>query len=126
MNGIGGITMELENIKKVIKDSAKKAGEKACDVANKAKIKFALANLESDVDELYEKLGRLHYETVVHGTDNGAKESALINRIGSINADMEILKSEVGTFPKKGKICERCGKNIPKNSTFCPFCGKEM
>ena len=122
----GGVYMELENIKKVIKESAECASKKVCDVTNKAKIKFALANLQSDVDELYEKLGKLHYEAVAYGADTGAKESAIINRIDSIKADMEILKAEVGTFPKKSKPCPRCGKDIPNSSSFCPFCGKEM
>ena len=118
--------MELNEIAKIISDAAATAGKKAEDAANRAKVKFALANLQSDLDELYEKLGKLHYEAVAYGADTGAKESAVINRIDSIKADMEILKAEVGTFPKKSKPCPRCGKAIPNSSSFCPFCGKEM
>ncbi len=118
--------MELENIKKTVKDTAKEVGKATCDVANKAKIKFALANLQSDLDELYEKLGRLYYESVAKGAINGTKESAIITKIDSIRADMEILKAEVGIFPRRGKICPDCEHTIPKNASFCPYCGKEM
>ena len=106
--------------------AASNAGKKARDVANKTKIRFALANLQSDLDELYEKLGKLYYEAVVTGANNGTKESAIITKIDSIKADMEILKAEVGMFPKRGKMCSECGKIIPKNAEFCPYCGKEL
>jgi|GEM_PF-2534332 len=118
--------MEINDIKAAVKETAQNAGKKAGEIANKTKIKFALANLQSDLDELYEKLGKLYYEAVATGANNGTKESALITKIDSIKADMEILKAEVGMFPKKGKNCPGCGKIIPKNATFCPFCGKEL
>ncbi len=118
--------MGFDDIKKAVGEGASAACKMAGDIANKTKIKFALANLQDDVDELYEKLGKLHYEAVAFGADTGARESAIINKIDSIMADMEILKAEVGTFPKRGKLCPRCGKTVPKSSSFCPFCGKEI
>lgn len=118
--------MDFENIKAAVKDTANTAGKKAGEIANKTKIRFALANLQSDLDELYEKLGKLHYDAVVSGISNGTKESAIITKIDSIKADMEILKAEVGTFPKKGKPCPECGKTIPNSAAFCPYCGKEI
>ena len=117
--------MDMNDIKATIRDAASTAGRKAGEIANKTKIKFALANLQGDLDELYEKLGRLYYEAVTQGINNGTKESAIITKIDSIKDDMEILKAEIGEFPRKGKICRHCGKNIPKNSSFCPYCGKD-
>ena len=106
-------------------DTAESAGKKACEAANKAKIKFALANMQSDLDELFEELGRLYYSSISTGASNGTKESAVITKIDSLKSDMEILKAEVGVFPRKGKICAACGKTIPKNAGFCPYCGEE-
>lgn len=119
--------MEFKDIKKAVSDTAQSAGKKAGDFANKAKVRFALANLQSDLDELYEKLGKLYYESIASGVDNGTKESALINKIDSVKTDMEILKAEIGLNTKKrGKICASCGKTVPKNAEFCPYCGKEI
>ena len=118
--------MELKDIKKAVTDTATTAGKKASDFANKTKIKCALANMQSDLDELYEKLGRLYYEAISKGAENGTKESAIIAKIDSVKADMEILKAEIGLFPKQGKVCGECGKTVPKNAAFCPYCGKDL
>ena len=118
--------MDINDIKKAVSDTASAAGSKAREVANKTKIKFALANMQTDLDELYEKLGKLYYEAVSSGAVNGTKESAIITKIDSLKTDMEILKAEIGLFPKKGKICPECAKTIPKNAEFCPYCGKEI
>lgn len=118
--------MDLKDIKKAFSDTASTAGKKAGEVANKTKIRFALANMQTDLDELYERLGKLHYDSISTGVDNGTKESALITKIDSLKSDMEILKAEIGLFPKRGKVCSYCGKTIPKNSEFCPYCGKDV
>ncbi len=118
--------MDINEVKKIVTDTAASAGKKVGEVANKTKIKFALANLQSDLDELYEKLGKLHYDAISTGVNNGTKESAVITKIDSIKSDMEVLKAEVGVFPKAGKVCSECGKSIPKSSAFCPYCGKEI
>ena len=118
--------MEIRDVKNAVADAAVSAGKKASDLANKAKIRFALANLQSDLDELYEKLGKLYYEAVARGINNGTKESVVIHKIDSIKADMEILRAELGYVPKNKKNCPICGKSIPKNVSFCPYCGKEI
>ncbi len=118
--------MELNNIKRAVTETALNAGKKAGEVANKTKIRFALANMQSDLDELYEKLGKLYYEAISKGTENGTKESAVIAKIDSIKADMEVLKAEIGLFPRSGKVCGACGKTIPKNAEFCPYCGEKF
>ncbi|MBQ7670980.1 MAG: zinc-ribbon domain-containing protein [Clostridia bacterium] len=118
--------MNFENVKKTVCETADAAGKKVCDIANKTKIKFALANMQGDLDELYEELGRLYYSEISDGVENLAKRDAIIAKIDTLKADMEILKAEVGTFPKRGKICPVCGKNVPKSSAFCPYCGKEF
>ena len=118
--------MELNNLKKAVSDAVTAAEKKAADTANRAKVRFALANLQSDLDEQYEKLGKLYYEAIASGVNNGTKESAVIAKIDSIKTDMEILKSEIGMAPKRGKICAACGKAIPKGAAFCPYCGEKM
>ena len=114
------------SFKKALSRTASAAGQKAGDLANKTKIRFALANMQAELDELYEKLGKLHYDAISKGTDNGTKESALITKIDSLKSDMEILKAEIGLFPKRSKICPVCGKAVPKNADFCPYCGNEI
>ena len=118
--------MEFKDIQKAVAETASAAGKKAGDIANKAKIRFALANMQSDLDELYEKLGKLYYQSFATGANNSAKESALISKIESLKTDMEILRAEIGLYPKSSRECPVCGKSVPKNAEFCPFCGKEI
>ena len=114
------------SFKKTLSRTASAAGQKAGDLANKAKIRFALANMQAELDELYEKLGKLYHDAISTGKDNGTKESALITKIDSLKADMEILKAQIGLFPRRSKICPICGKTIPKNADFCPYCGNDI
>ena len=118
--------MDFKDIKKTVSETASTAGKKASDFANKTKVRFALANMQSDLDELYEKLGKLYYDAISTGAVNGTKESAVITKIDSIKADMEVLKAEIGLFPRRGKICTACGKTIPNNAEFCPYCGEKL
>ena len=79
---------------------AKYAGKKAGELTNTAKIRFALANLQADLDELYEKLGKLRYESICQGEDSD-KEAILVEKIDSVKDNMEILKAELAASKKK-------------------------
>ena len=115
----------FDKIAKNASDVAKAAGKKAEGIANTAKIKFALANLQSDLDELYEKLGRLYYNTMTGGNADEHSEGVLIGKITTVKADMEILKAELAAA-KNENICASCGKNVEKELSFCPYCGCKL
>lgn len=115
----------FDDISKNVAKAAKIATQKTGDFINQGKIKFALANLQSDLDELYEELGRLHYDNVSLGVSHGAKEAAIIRKIDSLKADMEILKAEVAKAPKE-RICPECHKTVKNGLSFCPFCGEKI
>ena len=81
--------MGFDDIKKAVGEGASAACKMAGDIANKTKIKFALANLQDDVDELYEKLGKLHYEAVAFGADRAkavATFAFIYSVMGTLNA----------------------------------------
>lgn len=122
--------MEFNELKKKVTSAASAAGKKAGEITNKTKIRFALANLQSDLDELYEKLGKMHYETVVLKKGSTASEASLISKINSLRADMNILKAELMRDEKpkavKDRICSECGKPLSDGLDFCPFCGTDI
>lgn len=115
----------IDGITKNVAKAAKTATKKTEEVINKGKIKFALANLQSDLDELFEELGRLRYDSVSLGVSHGSKEAAVIRKIDSIKADMEILKAEL-TKNAKENVCPECSKTVKKGLSFCPFCGEKL
>lgn len=115
----------FDDITKNVAKAARAATKKTEEVINKGKIKFALANLQSDLDELYEELGRLRYDSVSLGAAHGSKEAAVIRKIDSIKADMEILKAEI-TRTAKDNVCPECNKPVKKGLSFCPFCGEKL
>lgn len=104
--------------------AAKTVGKKAEKTANNAKIRFSLANLQSELDEHYEKLGKLHYENS-RGDDVPEKEEVLFKKIESVRADMELLKEELARS-KGAVICLSCKKNVSAELSFCPYCGKKI
>lgn len=115
----------LDDITKNVSKAAKLASKKTEVAINRGKIRFALANLQSDLDELYEELGQLRYDSVSLGAANGSKEAAVIRRIDSLKADMEILKAEL-TKNAKENVCPNCNKVVKKGLSFCPFCGEKL
>ena len=115
----------FDDISKNVAKAAKIASQKTGEFINQGKIKFALANLQSDLDELYEELGRLHYDNVSLGVSHSAKEAAVIRKIDSLKADMEILKAEIAREAKE-TICPECLKTVKKGLSFCPYCGENI
>ena len=117
--------MDFDKIGDQITKTAAKAGRFAKETANTAKIKFALANLQGDLDEMYEELGRLHYNALISGSVMTKKEDAVIEKIAQIKADIDVLKAEL-EMSKAANICPECGKKTSKGQSFCPYCGTEL
>ena len=112
-----------KKVSKVACDAGKKGGE----LVNKGKIRFALANLQSDLDELYEKLGRMRYDALTTGYFDDDKEIEIITKIDSVLDDMEILKAELKAGAASSSLgCPKCGKSVKKNTAFCPYCGEKL
>lgn len=126
INYLREVFMEFfEKATRVIGKYADSAGKKAGEITARAKIRFALANLQGDLDELYEKLGAIRYDAVKSGFDNGSRERAAIAKIDRIKADMELLKAELEVSKLEGK-CHMCGEKVAKGSEFCPYCGEDL
>lgn len=100
-----------------------KYAETAGDITNRAKIKFALANLQDDLDTVYEKLGAIRYDSIKNGRDHSSRETAAVAKIDRIKADMEMLKAELEVSKN---ICPSCGAKTVKGSGFCPSCGEKL
>lgn len=115
----------FDDITKNVTKAAKIATKKTNDAINRGKIRFALANLQSDLDELYEELGRLRYDSISLGSPHGSREAAVIRKIDSVKADMEILKAEL-TRGNPDNTCPECKKPVKKGLSFCPYCGENL
>lgn len=115
----------FDKVVRVVGSYAHDAGKKAGEVTNRAKIRFALANLQGELDELFEKLGAIRYDTVKNGHDNASRERAAVAKIDRVKADMEILKAELEASKLDGR-CHMCGEKVAKDSEFCPYCGEDL
>lgn len=115
----------FDGISKNVRKAAKSATKKTSDAINRGKIRFALANMQSDLDELYEELGRLRYDSISLGAAHGAREAAVIRKIDSLKADMEILKSELKKSSNEN-VCPECKKAVKPGLSFCPYCGERI
>lgn len=120
--------MDFDKLSGKLAKAATKAGDFAKETANTAKIKFALANLQGDLDEMYEELGRLHYNALISGSPMTKKEDAVVEKIAQIKADIDVLKAEIemGKATKAENICPECGSKTTKKQSFCPYCGTKL
>lgn len=114
----------INEITETMSKAAECASKKGGELLNRGKIRFALANLQSDLDELYEKLGKMRYEEISTGSVDAETEEKIISKIDSVMTDMEILKAELMT--SGAAVCPACGKSVKKNTSFCPYCGEKL
>lgn len=75
---------------------ARNVGEKACDMAEIARIRFRIAELKTAVNRKYRKLGRLAYEAMEEGElSMGVEMQKIYNEITELKQRISALKEEL-------------------------------
>ncbi len=123
-----------------------KAGEKANEMANVAKIKMDISKFNGNINTRYQKLGELVYKSEKEGFDATVEKALFVSEIENffeeivkLNAQLAELNAEkevvVQTYeepqqqefvPVEGKICPSCGKSNEVNAVFCAGCGTKI
>ena len=117
---------KVEEISKIVGKTATDTYNTVADKSGKliqdAKLKISVSDKETDIEEIYENMGKTVYDSYKAGEDVGkvfTKESKKIDKIKS-----EILEMNKKLLYNKGlRECEKCFETIPLESTFCKNCG---
>ncbi len=113
----------LENVKKVVTETAQTVAKKSGEVIESSKIQYAIFDLKNDIKKLYDELGRLTYFAVKHNEDNADEIQLKCDIIEEKLARIEALKNRTGEVTAK---CPTCGRKSDADGKYCPTCGADM
>jgi len=119
-----------------------KAGEKANEMANVAKIKMDISKYNGNINSKYQRLGEMIYKSEKEGTDATEEKLTFVNEIDLLFEEIKKLNvqlAEIGaekeipaqTYEEsqnvvEGKICPTCGKSNEMAAGFCAGCGTKI
>jgi len=120
-----------------IKSGAGKVAKEADKAARAQRIEMQISSINKQVEEEYQKLGRLVYENNLVGSDEEAASSImasisnLLSQIEEKRQEIEEIKEQADVSPPvavagEKKFCSECGAQNTVGSKFCASCGAKL
>ena len=113
--------MDLQDVKKVVVEGAQKVAKKSGEALEYGKIKYAIYDIQNDINKIFTQMGQAAYEAHKGGDigDDITQKCELIDEkkhmINELQSDLAALKNS--------KKCDGCGKFVKKEDAYCPACG---
>ncbi len=114
----------FDKLGKKASEAYKMTADKTGKIAKETKIKFKIGELRTQVNDVYEKIGKKVYEQhVLEG------EISIENEIEEYCTKLDVLSDEIDSLLKQclelkdKKQCPKCYSEIEKEMKFCPNCG---
>ncbi len=115
----------FESIFNTMREAAGATGQKASELAAKAKIKIEIDALERKLAATYEGIGRMVVENRVNGTDVTEMLDTAFKAVEAL--EEEIAKQQGRLNEMNGAIrCDNCDTVNECDATFCKKCGKSL
>ena len=117
----------FDKLGKKASEAYKVTADKTGKIAKETKIKFKIGELKSQINDIYEEIGKKVYEKHVREEDICIKKD-----LEEQCTKIDVLSDEIDDLLKqclelKDKIqCQQCFKEIDKNVKFCPYCGAKQ
>lgn len=101
--------------------------EKTSKIAKEARLKMKIAQNKSDIEDIYEEIGKAIYEEHIREEKTNIKEQIeqYLMHIDILADEIEDIKTELLNLKDKKK-CTVCAKEMDIEDKFCPQCGKEQ
>lgn len=98
--------------------------DKTGKIAKETKLKIKMSNLKSDINDIYEEIGKKAYEhhTLKEKIDFEKDFEQEFTEIDVLSEQIDSILKELLELRDK-KQCSNCYKNIDKEYKFCPNCG---
>lgn len=106
-------------------DTARVAGRKAGQIVDVAKLNVQLFDLNSDLNEVLRRLGRVMYNLHLGQAEEGESVDQLLARADEINLKREEVKDRISAL-RQSRMCPSCGTACGRDDTFCKHCGAHL
>ena len=117
----------FDKLGKKASEAYKMTADKTGKIAKETKMKFRIGELKSQINDLYEEIGKKVYESHVK-----KEEISIQNDLEEQCTKIDVLSDEIEGLLKQclelkdKKQCPKCFKEIEKDAKFCPSCGAKQ
>lgn len=117
----------FDKLGKKASQAAKVTADKTGKIAKETKIKFKIGELKTQINDVYEEIGKKVYEKHVREEDICIKKDLeeQCTKIDVLSDEIESLLKECLALKDK-KQCKNCYKEIEKEDNYCPNCGEKQ
>ena len=116
----------FDKLGKKASEAYKMTADKTGKIAKETKMKLKISELKSQINDIYEEIGKKVYENHVR------EEISITNEIEEKCTEIDALSDEIESLLKQclelkdKKQCPKCYAEIEKNVKFCPNCGEKQ
>jgi len=120
---------KVEEFGKKVGDTATSAYNTVADKSGKliedTKLKASISDKETDIDEIYEEMGKAIYNSYKSGEEVSKEFAKQCKKIDKLNDEISEINKKI-LFNKGLRTCEKCGEVISVDASFCTNCGEKQ
>jgi len=108
-------------------ETYKYTADKTSKIAKETKTKMKMNEYKSQIEDLYEEIGKIVYQKHVREENINIKEDLeeYCTKIDTLSNKVEECRMDILSLKDK-KQCPSCYTEIEKENKFCPKCGSEQ
>lgn len=120
----------FDKLGKKATEAYKITADKTGKLAKETKLKIKISDLKSQINDLYEEIGKNVYQKHIREDEEANKE--IEEDISHLCTKIDVLSDEIDSLLeqclelKDRKQCKNCYKEIDKNDKYCPNCGAKQ
>lgn len=117
----------FDKLGKKASEAYKVTADKTGKIAKETKLKFKIGELKTQINTIYEEIGKKVYEKHVREEEICIKKDLeeQCTKIDVLSDEIDSLLKECLELKDK-KQCQKCYKEIEKEDKFCPNCGEKQ
>lgn len=117
----------FDKLGKKASEAYKVTADKTGKIAKETKLKFKIGELKTQINDIYEEIGKKVYEKHIREEDICIKKDLeeQCTKIDVLSDEIDTLLKECLALKDK-KQCQKCYKEIEKDDKFCPNCGEKQ
>lgn len=117
----------IDKLKEVGCETYKYTAEKTSRIAKETKLKMKMSQKKSDIEDIYEEIGKAIYQEHIREEKTDIKEQIeeFCTKIDVLSSEIDDIRTEILNLKDKKK-CSVCAKEMDIEDKFCPSCGKEQ
>ena len=117
----------FDKLGKTASDAYKVTADKTGKLAKEAKLRMKMGELKSEINDVYEEIGKTVYENHIREEKQNLKKilEEQCTRNDLLSDEIKSLEKECLELKDKKK-CTNCFTEMEKDAKFCPSCGEKQ